>query len=58
MANNPEGFTNELEVICERRCSEFGDPACWLLPALVEPCEHITPCAKCLADANKLKEGS
>lgn len=48
---NPEGFTAELERICAERCAEFGDPACWRLPELVEPCEHVTPCDECLADA-------
>ena len=53
MADNPEGFTNEIEVICERRCAEIGDTACWLLPSLVEPCEHITPCAECLSELSR-----
>jgi hypothetical protein len=52
-APNPQGFTDRLEDICETRCAEVGDPACWRLPALVEPCEHISPCADCLADRVK-----
>lgn len=51
--DNPEGFTPELERICEDTCAEFGDPACWRLPDVVEPCEHNTPCDECLA---KLRE--
>jgi len=47
---NPEGFTEALVIICAERCAEFGDPPCWRLPELVEPCEHITPCDECLAD--------
>jgi hypothetical protein len=49
---NPQGFTDRLEDICEARCAEVGDPACWRLPKLVE-CKHITPCAECLADRVK-----
>lgn len=53
MANepkNPDGFTPQLEGICRNRCAEFGDPPCWTLPELVQPCEQITPCAECIAD--------
>jgi hypothetical protein len=45
---NPEGFTPELQRICADTCAEFGEPPCWKLPELSQPCEHITPCAKCL----------
>ena len=48
-AENPQGFTDELRNICADTCAEFGDPPCWKLPALVSPCEHITPCKECLA---------
>ncbi len=49
---NPEGFTEELKAICAARCDdEAGEPPCYQLPELVEPCEHITPCAECKADA-------
>lgn len=48
---NPEGFTQELQDICEKRCAETaGEPPCWKLPEITEPCEHITPCEECLAD--------
>ncbi len=50
MTSNPEGFSAAIEAICERRCASMGDPACWKLPDLVEPCEHITPCPECLAE--------
>ena len=45
---NPEGFTDQLKQICEKRCAEVGDPACWKLPDMTEPCEHITPCSECM----------
>ena len=48
---NPESFTPELERICAERCADIaGEPPCWKLPELVQPCEHITPCDECLAD--------
>jgi len=50
MTNNPEGFTPELRAACRERCAAVGDPPCWRLPELVDPCEHITPCADCLKD--------
>jgi hypothetical protein len=56
MADNPQGFNAELERICQGRCGEFGEPACWRLPDLVEPCETITPCAECLADLEPKNE--
>ena len=46
---NPEGFTDEIKKLCAETCAEFGEPPCWMLPDLVEPCEHITPCADCAA---------
>ena len=48
-APNPVGFTPELEAICSDICGDMGEPACWRLPKLVQPCEIITPCAQCLA---------
>jgi len=48
---NPNGFTPALEAICARRCAyPYGEPPCWQLPELVEPCEQITPCAECIAE--------
>lgn len=47
---NPSGFTPALQAICRERCACFGDPPCWRLPDLVEPCEHITPCPECWTD--------
>jgi len=52
---NPEGFTEQIERICEETCADFGDPPCWMLPDLVEPCGQVTPCDECLA-AVKAKE--
>ena len=49
--SNPAGFTVRIQQICEDRCAEVGDPACWRLPDMVEPCEHITPCEECIRDA-------
>ena len=49
-SENPTGFNDELRRVCAGRCGDFGEPACYLLPELVEPCEAITPCADCLAD--------
>ena len=54
--DNPTGFTAELLDICAERCAQFGDPACWRLPDLTDPCDHITPCAECLAEANSTDE--
>jgi hypothetical protein len=49
---NPEGFTDELKELCESRCENaYGEPPCWKLPELTDPCEHITPCEECLEDA-------
>lgn len=48
---NPDGFDDQLREICREDCAEFGDPPCWMLPELVQPCEHITPCDGCLAKA-------
>jgi len=47
-AANPEGFTPELMALCRENCAFYGDPPCWELPRLSQPCELITPCAKCL----------
>jgi hypothetical protein len=50
---NPQGFTPELMEVCRERCAyPCGDPPCWQLPELVNPCEHITPCDECLAEVN------
>ena len=46
---NPQGFTDTLKTICAGRCGDYGEPPCWKLPELVEPCEIIEPCAECLA---------
>lgn len=46
---NPANFTPELETICAYRCAVTGDPPCWRLPDLVDPCEQITPCKDCVA---------
>jgi hypothetical protein len=48
--SNPEGFNARLKELCADRCADCGDPPCYMLPELVSPCEHITPCAECLAD--------
>ncbi|MBF9050608.1 hypothetical protein GTF97_08175 [Roseobacter sp. HKCCD8767] len=48
-APNPIGFDDRLLAICAAACAEFGDPPCWQLPDLVDPCEPIAPCANCLA---------
>ena len=48
---NPEGFTDMLREMCEDRCAQYGEPACWRLPEIIEPCEHITPCEECLCGA-------
>lgn len=55
MIENPQGFTPELKTLCRDTCAEFGDPPCWKLPELVQPCELIKPCAECLA---AMKEGA
>jgi len=51
---NPQGFTLELETICAETCAEYGDPPCWMLPELVQPCEPITPCDECRQKAELL----
>ncbi len=48
---SPAGFTNELRELCRERCAQYGEPPCWTLPDIVEPCEHITPCEDCLNGA-------
>ena len=53
---NPDGFTSELEAICAATCAEFGDPPCWRLPELVEPCDQITPCDECLAALKQMEQ--
>lgn len=51
---NPSGFTERLRKICAARCAyPYGEPPCWRLPELIEPCEQITPCDECLADAQE-----
>jgi len=47
---NPEGFTEALMRACRERCAAVGDMPCWILPELVQPCEHITPCEECLRE--------
>lgn len=54
---NPQGFTPELEEICEGICGDLGEPACWRLPSMIEPCEHITPCPECLQIAQSKRVG-
>lgn len=55
---NPQGFTDQLKTICEQRCADAaGEPPCWRLPEMIEPCEHITPCAECLSDTAKADNG-
>lgn len=49
-APNPSGFDEALRLRCAARCAFYGDPPCWRLPELVEPCEQITPCEECLED--------
>jgi len=49
--DNPSGFTPRLRDLCADRCAEFGEPPCWRLPSLSQPCEHITPCAECIEEA-------
>ncbi len=51
---NPEGFTDLHKQVCEERCAAIGDPACWRLPDMTEPCEHITPCTECQAEVEML----
>lgn len=58
MTDNPTGFTPELLEACQERCASVGDPACWRLPELVEPCEHITPCQECMDEVNADKKGT
>lgn len=45
---NPTGFTEELRGRCRDRCAFYGDPPCWRLPELVDPCELIAPCQDCI----------
>ena len=45
-----KGFNEGLRDICAGRCADIGDPPCWKLPELCEPCEEITPCAVCLVE--------
>lgn len=49
---NPSGFTDKLRAICAERCADVGDPPCWRLPSLCEPCEPITPCPECIDEAD------
>lgn len=55
---NPAGFTDAIKRICAETCAEFGDPPCWRLPELVQPCEHITPCDECLAAVDTKERSS
>ena len=50
-APNPFGFTDGLRDQCRETCAEYGDPPCFMLPELCDPCDHITPCEECLAAA-------
>ena len=49
MPDNPQGFTPELMERCRDHCAVYGEPPCWKLPELVDPCEIITPCDDCLS---------
>ncbi len=51
---NPEGFTDLHKQVCEGRCGQNGESPCYRLPEMVEPCEHITPCAECQAEVEML----
>ena len=44
---NPFGFDDAMKARCRETCAEFGEPPCWKLPELVQPCEQITPCDEC-----------
>lgn len=46
---NPNGFNRAIRKVCEERCREFGDPPCYELPTLSEPCDIVTPCDECRA---------
>lgn len=46
---NPAEFNDALRAICQDTCAAFGEPACWRLPDLVDPCDQVTPCEACLA---------
>lgn len=48
---NPFGFSDGLRDQCRETCAEYGDPPCFMLPELCDPCDHITPCEECLAAA-------
>lgn len=41
------GFTEDIKIVCLKRCAEFGDPPCWRLPDLVDPSDDIMPCDEC-----------
>lgn len=49
----PHEFTREIERLCTHRCAKVGDPVCWQLPNLVQPCELITPCQECENEVTK-----
>lgn len=53
---NPDGFTALHKQVCEIKCAEYGDPACWRLPDLADPCEHITPCEECQAEVEMIAD--
>jgi hypothetical protein len=57
-APNPTGFSDGLRNLCRETCAEYGDPPCFMLPKLCDPCDHITPCEECLTAAiSELVEG-
>jgi hypothetical protein len=53
---NPDGFTDLLKAICAERCVQCGDPPCWRLPDLADPCEQITPCRDCLRELEMIAD--
>jgi hypothetical protein len=52
MESLTRGFTPAIKDICRETCAEFGEPPCWKLPELVQPCEQVTPCLECIDAAN------
>ncbi len=55
--DKPRGFTPALKEICRDTCGAMGEPPCWKLPDLVQPCEQITPCYQCLAKLANAPKG-
>lgn len=49
MTDNPTGFTEEIRALCRENCAQLGEPPCWELPELVQPCQKIMPCQECLS---------